>query len=147
MIARPQVTAASTNETMTLGPAKFAAACAPTEKMPAPTATAMPMRARSHVPSERRRLRSSSPESAIDASTDFTRQFIVPPEVGRRPPRRRVVSAYDVHGPRGIRQRPGERRVDRERLRELVDREAVLDGERDREDELARLRARRRRRR
>ena len=76
MIASPHVTAASTNETITLGPAKFAAACAPTEKMPAPTATAMPMSARSQVPSERFRLRSSSPESAIDASTDFTRRFI-----------------------------------------------------------------------
>ena len=69
--------AASTKERMTLGPAKFAAACAPTEKMPAPTATATPMSARSQVPRLRLRLRSSSPASAIDASTDFTRQSMV----------------------------------------------------------------------
>ena len=62
-----------------MGIAVAAAAFAPTEKMPAPTATAMPMSARSQVPSERLRLRSTSPESAIDASTDFTRRFMGPP--------------------------------------------------------------------
>ena len=61
------------------GPAKFAAACAPTEKMPAPTATAMPMSVRSQVPSDRLRLRSSSAASAIEASTDFTRRFMRSP--------------------------------------------------------------------
>jgi hypothetical protein len=47
--------------------------------MPAPTATAMPMSARSQVPSERFRLRSSSTESAIVASTVFTRQSMSSP--------------------------------------------------------------------
>ncbi len=87
MIASPHVIAARMNEIVTLGPAKLAAACAPTEKMPAPTATAMPMSARSHVPSDRLRLRSSSAASAIDASTDFTRQLMRSPQGSARCPR------------------------------------------------------------
>ncbi len=54
------MTAASTKDTMTAGPAYSAAACAPTEKMPAPTATATPMTAMSQAESSRLRLRSGS---------------------------------------------------------------------------------------
>ncbi|VXC15538.1 hypothetical protein CURTO8I2_70207 [Curtobacterium sp. 8I-2] len=76
MIARPHVTAASRKETITPGPAKFAAAFAPTEKMPAPTATAMPIAAMSNVFRERFRDLPCSSESAREASIDLMRIFV-----------------------------------------------------------------------
>ncbi len=59
---------------MTLGPAKFAAAFAPTEKMPAPTATAMPIAAMSNVLRDRLSERPCSSESAREASIDLMRR-------------------------------------------------------------------------
>ena len=77
MIARAQVTAAMANEMVTAGPAKFAAALAPTEKMPAPTATATPMIMRSQVLSERFSLRPGSSASAMDCSMDLVRKRFI----------------------------------------------------------------------
>ncbi|VXB93649.1 hypothetical protein PSCLAVI8L_220020 [Pseudoclavibacter sp. 8L] len=73
MIARPHVTAARRKPIVIEGPALLAAAFAPTEKMPAPTATATPMMARSHTPRERLSDRPSECESASDASMLFVR--------------------------------------------------------------------------
>src|SRR6478672_8709087 len=81
MMARAHVTAATAKETVTAGPAKLAAAFAPTEKMPAPTATATPMIIRSHVLRERFSLRPGSSASAIDCSIDLVRKrFIGSPQ-------------------------------------------------------------------
>src|SRR5688500_19946095 len=76
-MARAQVTAATAKETVTAGPAKLAAALAPTEKMPAPTATATPMIIRSQVLSERFSLRPGSSASAIDCSMDLVRKRFI----------------------------------------------------------------------
>src|SRR5699024_4640304 len=69
MMARPHTTAAMTNETMTAGPAWWAAAVAPTEKMPAPTATETPRTARSQALRLRLRERVSSRLVAMASST------------------------------------------------------------------------------
>ncbi|MCY1243202.1 hypothetical protein D9M72_562070 [compost metagenome] len=77
MMASAHVTAAMAKEIVTAGPAKFAAALAPTEKIPAPTATATPMIMRSHVLKERFSLRPGSSASAIDCSMDFVRKRFI----------------------------------------------------------------------
>ena len=76
-MASAQVTAAMAKETVTAGPEKFAAALAPTEKIPAPTATATPMIIRSQVLSERFSLRPGSSASAIDCSMDLVRKRFI----------------------------------------------------------------------
>src|SRR6478736_8957385 len=77
MMARAQVTAAMAKEMVTAGPAKLAAALAPTEKIPAPTATATPIIIRSQVLSERLSLRPGSSASAIDCSTVLVRKRFI----------------------------------------------------------------------
>src|SRR6478752_3101630 len=77
MMASAHVTAAIAKETVTAGPAKFAAAFAPTEKIPAPTATATPMIMRSHVLSERFSLRPGSSASDMDCSMDLVRKRFI----------------------------------------------------------------------
>ena len=64
MMASAQVAAARMKEKITAGPAKLPAARAPTEKMPAPTATARPRIIRSKTPSVRCNWRPGSSESA-----------------------------------------------------------------------------------
>src|SRR5512138_1714956 len=73
MIASAHARAASRNETVTAGPAKLPAARAPTEKIPAPTATATPRIIRSQALSERRSLRPGSAASAMVRSMDLVR--------------------------------------------------------------------------
>ncbi len=77
MMASAHVTAAIAKEIVTAGPAKFAAALAPTEKIPAPTATATPMIMRSHVLSERFNLRPGSSASDMDCSMDLVRKRFI----------------------------------------------------------------------
>ena len=77
MIASAQVTAAMAKERVTAGPAKFAAALAPTEKMPAPTATATPMIIRSQELSERLSWRPGSSASDMDCSIDLVRKRFI----------------------------------------------------------------------
>src|SRR5690349_15920286 len=77
MMASAQVTAAMAKDTVTAGPAKLAAALAPTEKMPAPTATATPMIIRSQVLRERLSLRPGSSASAIDCSMGLVRRRFI----------------------------------------------------------------------
>ncbi len=77
MMASAQVTAAIAKEMVTAGPAKFAAALAPTEKIPAPTATATPMIMRSHVLSVRFSLRPGSSASDMDCSMDLVRKRFI----------------------------------------------------------------------
>src|SRR6478609_2215940 len=77
MIASAQVTAAIAKEMVTAGPAKFAAALAPTEKIPAPTATATPMIMRSHVLRVRFNLRPGSSASDMDCSMDLVRKRFI----------------------------------------------------------------------
>ena len=62
---------------ITAGPAWKAAAWAPMEKMPAPTATATPIMARSHQVRSRFRERPDSPVSANVCSTDFLRNMFI----------------------------------------------------------------------
>src|SRR5690606_37403436 len=73
MIASAQASAASRKDTVTAGPAKLPAARAPTEKMPAPTATATPRIIRSHAVSERLSSRPGSDASAMVCSIDLVR--------------------------------------------------------------------------
>src|SRR6478735_661517 len=77
MMASAQVTAAIAKEMVTAGPAKFAAALAPTEKIPAPTATATPMIMRSHVLRVRFNLRPGSSASDMDCSMDLVRKRFI----------------------------------------------------------------------
>ena len=68
MMASAQVAAARMKEKITAGPAKLPAARAPTEKIPAPTATARPRIIRSKTPSVRWSWRPGSSESASACS-------------------------------------------------------------------------------
>ncbi|MPM49915.1 hypothetical protein SDC9_96649 [bioreactor metagenome] len=71
MMASAQVAAARMKEKITAGPAKLPAARAPTEKIPAPTATARPRIIRSKTPSVRWSCRPGSSESASACSMVF----------------------------------------------------------------------------
>ena len=75
--ALEQVTAAIAKDSVTAGPEKLAAALAPTEKIPAPTATATPMIMRSQVLRDRLSLRPGSSASAIDCSIDLVRRRFI----------------------------------------------------------------------
>src|SRR3546814_3326237 len=75
MIASAQASAASMNATVTAGPAKSPAARAPTEKIPAPTATATPRIIRSQALSERLSSWPGSTASAIDRSEEHTSEL------------------------------------------------------------------------
>src|SRR5690606_20696670 len=77
MIASAQASAASMNDTVTAGPAKSPAARAPTEKIPAPTATATPRIIRSQALSGRLSWWPGSCASAIDCSMDLVRNRLM----------------------------------------------------------------------
>src|SRR5690606_10156151 len=73
MIASAQASAASRNDSVTAGPEKLPAARAPTEKMPAPTATATPRIIRSQAVSDRLSSRPGSAAPAMVCSIDLVR--------------------------------------------------------------------------